>query len=415
MVEIIRRCKLKKVLTGLAVFVLVATIMPALSFAQSTEIYINNGPLTIGKNSIVTVIVRETGTRKLVEGAEVTMDGCGVGAIKKSNAKGEAIFNITPTEEGKINVIVKLEGYHPTDTTIPVSPDKSEPPLDIDPIPSPTNQRQITIVGKTRPGCEVMVGNVKATVDANGNFKAVVSLTEGKNVFRVKSSTSYASSSREVTVEFDSQNPAVIVETKLSKEHYIDVEKITIQGRVEPGSKVTVNGIEAIVVNDYFIAEVPVKLGTNTIEIIATDRVGNTSKLNYEVKVWHLKVVKITINSTQAFVDGVEETLTAPPTIVSGRTLVPLRFVGTAFGAQFNYDQATRTITITYEGKTIILTIGSKTAIVDNATVTVDPPAQIVKSSTMVPLRFIADAFGAQTAYDAQTRTVTVTKEVLPQ
>jgi hypothetical protein len=414
MVEILKEANMRKIFSAIAVVALVVTMLPALILAQSTEIYINNGPLTIGKNSIVTVVVRETGTRKLVEGAEVTMDGCGVAAVKKSNAKGEAIFNITPTEEGKIKVTVKLDGYHPTDTTIPVIPDKSEPSLDIDPVSSPTNQRQITIVGKTRPGCEVYVGSVKASVDGNGNFKAVVSLNEGKNVFRVKSSTQYASTTKEVTVELDSQNPAVIIETKLSNEHYVDVEKITIQGRVEPGSKVLINGIEATVVNDYFVAEIPVKLGTNTIEIVATDRVGNTSKLNYEVKVWHKKEIKVTINSTQAFIDSKEETLSTPPVIVGGGTMVPLRFVGTAFGAEFTFDQPTKTITITYEGKVIVLVIGSKTATVDGKTVAVNPPAQLVKGSTMVPLRFLADAFGATTSYDAQTKTVTVTKEILP-
>ena len=404
---------MRKTISALIVMAFVVTMLPALIFAQTTEIYINNGPLTIGKNSVVTVVVRETGTRKLVEGAEVTMEGCGVSGLKKSNAKGEAVFNITPTEEGKIKVTVKLDGYHPTDTTIPVIPDKSEPQLDIDPVTSPTNQRQITIVGKTRPGCEVYVGSVKATVDTTGNFKAVVSLNEGMNVFRVKSSTQYASTTKEVSVELDSQNPSMIVETKLSKEHYVDVEKITISGRVEPGSKVLINGIQATVVNDYFIAEIPVKLGTNAIEIVATDKVGNTSKVNYEVKVWHKKEIKVTIDSTLAFIDGKEEILTSPPVIVGGRTMVPLRFVGSAFGAEFTYDQPTKTITITYEGKIIVLIIGSKSATVDGSTVAVDPPAQLVKGSTMVPLRFLADVFGATTAYDAQTKTVTVTKEIL--
>lgn len=413
MVEILKEAKMRKTLTAILAGLMVIAVLPALAFAQTTEIYINNGPLTVGKNSVVTVVVRETGTKRLVEGAEVSMDGCGVGMMKKSNSKGEALFNITPTETGKIKVIVKLEGYHPTDTTIPVGPDRSEPSLDIDPIPSPTNQKQVTIVGRTRPGCEVMIGSVRAVVDVNGAFKATVALSEGKNTIRIKASTQYASTSKDVVIELDSQNPSVIVETKLEKEHYVDVEKITLQGRVEPGSKVTVNGVEAIVVNDYFLAEIPVTLGTNKIEIIATDKVGNTSKLNYEVNVYHLKVIKVTIDSTQATIDGKEEILTTPPKIIGGRTMVPLRFIGTAFGAGFSYDQNTKTITITYGSMTIILPIGSKTATVDGRTVAVDPPAQIVGGATMVPLRFIADIFGAQTAYDQQTRMVTVTKEVL--
>ena len=403
---------MKKTLSILAIVFLALTAIPLAALGQSTEIYIDNGNLVVGRQSILTIIAREIGTRKLVEGAEVTLDGCGVGSIKKSNAKGEAVFIIVPTEEGKIKVEVKLNGYHPADTSIPVGPDRSEPTLDIDPVPSPTRQKQITVAGKTKSGCEVYVGNVKATVDANGAFKATIALSEGKNVIRVKSSTQYAFVTKEITVELDTQNPSMIVETKLEKEHYVDVTKITVQGRVEPGSKVKINGIDAIVVNDYFIADIPVQLGVNKVEIIATDMVGNTSALSYEVKVWHLKVIKVTIGSTTAYIDGKEEILSSPPAIVSSKTMVPLRFVGTAFGAEFAYENTTKTITITYEGKIITLQLGSKTATVDGIPMAVDPPAQLVKNSTMVPLRFIADIFGAQTSYDAQTRTITVTKEI---
>jgi hypothetical protein len=404
---------IKKTLSMLAVLFLAVSALPLFALGQSTEIYIDNGKLVIGRQSTITIVVREVGTKKLVEGAEVTLEGCGISGIKKSNSKGEVVFAVVPTEQGKVIVKVKLDGYHPTDTTIPVSPDRSEPPLDIDPIPSPTNQRQIAVVGKTRVGCEVYVGNVKATVDANGAFKATIALSEGKNVLRVKASTQYAFSTKEITVELDTQNPAMIIEDRIDKEHYVDVNKITIRGRVEPGSTVKVNGIEAIVVNDYFIVDVPVQIGTNKIEIIATDKVGNSSSLSYEVKVWHKKVIKITINSTTANIDGTEETLSVPPTIVGGKTLVPLKFLGTAFGAQFTYEPTTKTITITYEEKTIVLQLGSKTASVDGKNVTVDPAPQAIKGSTMVPLRFIADIFGAQTSYDSQTKTITITKEVL--
>lgn len=404
---------IKKTLSMLAVLFLAVSVLPMLAIGQSTEIYIDNGKLVIGRQSTITIVVREVGTRKLVEGAEVTLEGCGISGIKKSNSKGEAVFVVVPIEQGKVAVKVNLNGYHPADATIPVSPDRSEPPLDIDPIPSPTNQRQITVVGKTRVGCEVYVGNVKAVVDANGSFKATIALSEGRNVLRVKASTQYAFSTKEIAVELDTQNPSMILETKLEKEHYVDVTKITVQGRVEPGSAVTINGVSAIVVNDYFIAEIPVQIGVNKIEIVATDRVGNKSSLSYEVKVWHLKVVKVTINSTTANIDGTDETLSVPPTIVGGKTLVPLKFLGTAFGAKFTYEPTTKTITITYEDKTIILQLGSKTASIDGKTVTVDPAPQAMKGSTMVPLRFIADVFGAQTNYDSQTKTITITKEVL--
>ncbi|MCX6063853.1 MAG: copper amine oxidase N-terminal domain-containing protein [Caldiserica bacterium] len=42
--------------------------------------------------------------------------------------------------------------------------------------------------------------------------------------------------------------------------------------------------------------------------------------------------------------------LDAPPSIVSGRTLVPLRFISEQLGAGVVWDGITRTVTITWKG-----------------------------------------------------------------
>jgi hypothetical protein len=58
----------------------------------------------------------------------------------------------------------------------------------------------------------------------------------------------------------------------------------------------------------------------------------------------------------------------------------------------------------------ISLVVGSNIAKVDGENIKLDVPAQIVNGRTMVPLRFIADAFGAQTKWDAQTKTIDIVK-----
>src|SRR5579871_4358580 len=84
-----------------------------------------------------------------------------------------------------------------------------------------------------------------------------------------------------------------------------------------------------------------------------------------------------------------------------GRVLLPLRATFTALGATVQYDPNGRVVvarTIVHE---VRLTIGSANARIDGKPARLDVPAQIVNSSTFVPVRFVAQALGARVAYDA--------------
>ena len=103
-----------------------------------------------------------------------------------------------------------------------------------------------------------------------------------------------------------------------------------------------------------------------------------------------------------------------PATIVEGRTLVPLRAIFEALGASVEWDQATKTVTSSMDDVTIKLTIGDNTLYRNDEGVTLDVPAQIINSRTMVPARAIAEAYGVGVEWDAATRTVVLTKEEKP-
>ncbi|HPV87115.1 MAG TPA: stalk domain-containing protein, partial [Caldisericia bacterium] len=64
------------------------------------------------------------------------------------------------------------------------------------------------------------------------------------------------------------------------------------------------------------------------------------------------KVIQLWINKKQAKIDGKDVWIDAKkvlyPTILSGKTLLPLRFVGDALGALVEYDTKTKKITLTY-------------------------------------------------------------------
>jgi iron complex transport system substrate-binding protein len=57
----------------------------------------------------------------------------------------------------------------------------------------------------------------------------------------------------------------------------------------------------------------------------------------------------------------------------------------------------------------IQLQIGSKTALIDLRPMSLLEAPIIVGGRTLVPLRFISEAFGADVAWDQQTKRVTIT------
>jgi len=109
------------------------------------------------------------------------------------------------------------------------------------------------------------------------------------------------------------------------------------------------------------------------------------------------------------YLDGTQLTFDVPPQIIDGRTLVPLRAIFEALGAEVNWNEATQTITATKDTTTVVLTIGSTTATVSGRSVTLDVPPQVINGRTLVPLRFVAESFGVAVDWNGDTRTVTIT------
>ncbi len=98
--------------------------------------------------------------------------------------------------------------------------------------------------------------------------------------------------------------------------------------------------------------------------------------------------------------------LAQPPLMMNGRVLVPLRGIFEALGARVRYIGATRTITAIRGESTVTLVLGNPSALVNGSTVTLDVPAQTVNGSTMVPLRFVAEALGANVRWLSANQTV---------
>lgn len=113
-----------------------------------------------------------------------------------------------------------------------------------------------------------------------------------------------------------------------------------------------------------------------------------------------------TQNPVKVFVDNKELQMDVAPVIESGRTLVPIRTISEAVGADVDWDSASQTVKITTSDKDIVLKINSKEATVNNSKVTIDVPAKILNGRTLVPLRFVSESIGAKVDYNSSQRTV---------
>jgi hypothetical protein len=124
-------------------------------------------------------------------------------------------------------------------------------------------------------------------------------------------------------------------------------------------------------------------------------------------------VVTLIIGQQSVTVGEQTYTLDALPYIdtSTGRTMVPIRFIGEVLGGQVIWDEATRQIRIIYGDTVILLTLDSRTAFINGQGVQLDqPPVSLPPGRTFVPLRFISEALGATVEYDEATQGIRIVK-----
>jgi len=98
-----------------------------------------------------------------------------------------------------------------------------------------------------------------------------------------------------------------------------------------------------------------------------------------------------------------------PFTDANGRIFVPVRFVSEELGCEVEWHLSTSTVTISRGRINAELVIGEKEITVLGVKKTMDTAAQILDGRTLVPARFIAEAFGCEVSWNGSTRTSTIT------
>lgn len=113
-------------------------------------------------------------------------------------------------------------------------------------------------------------------------------------------------------------------------------------------------------------------------------------------------------NNIQVYIGGEKQSYEQPPVNTNGNVLVPLRAIFESLGATVEWSSSTQTVTATREGRTVGLTIGSKTAYINGVAVTLSAEPQLVNGNTMVPVRFVSEAFGGEVEWNGEANSVVV-------
>ncbi|WP_170311658.1 stalk domain-containing protein [Vallitalea okinawensis] len=129
-----------------------------------------------------------------------------------------------------------------------------------------------------------------------------------------------------------------------------------------------------------------------------------------------MMTVAVKAQKINVMINGVTQNYDTPPVTIDGRTLAPVRAIFEELGATVRWDEATKTVFAYKENKVITIPIDSKMATIQDENsqkeIELDVPAQLVNSSTYVPVRFVGEALGADVSWDGKSNTVVINYDI---
>ncbi len=119
-------------------------------------------------------------------------------------------------------------------------------------------------------------------------------------------------------------------------------------------------------------------------------------------------------NNIKVFLDDTQIVFDVSPRIVNDRTMVPLRAIFEALGATVEWDNATQTITAYNSQYKIRARIGEYDLDINNISIKMDTTPIVINGRTLVPVRFISSAFNCDVNWIEQSQTVIIYSNYSP-
>ncbi|WP_347986708.1 carboxypeptidase-like regulatory domain-containing protein [Methylomonas sp. AM2-LC] len=310
---------------ALILFMLLLTVLPQPSQAAATTTQIwqalANNPVTVSlttpvrnrrsADATLNINLTNSSAQTIAGPLRLVITDLSPANVSISNATGvdaagEPYFDLTgyvgksftPGGNGQINVIVK--GGGPTIFTFNTRIEQQitqTQPLSVN-ITSPAT---LLTVGSTPqlvtgtvsdPTATVTLNNAPVT-NTNGTFQAKVNLTQGSNTIAARAMDSKGNDVTDIiSLSLDMTPPYITVSAPQNGDT-VRTSTIAVSGLIndivrgtvaQNQASVTVNGIAATISNRSYLAQnVPLAVGLNTLVIVASDNLGNTSNLSLNV------------------------------------------------------------------------------------------------------------------------------------
>jgi len=119
--------------------------------------------------------------------------------------------------------------------------------------------------------------------------------------------------------------------------------------------------------------------------------------------------VTVTLDGTEVIFPDAQPFIDA-----RNRTLVPIRFVSEAMGADVSWDDDTQTVTIIKKHDTITYKIGNLGATLNGVIMSFDTVGILKEDRTFVPIRFISELLNCKVEWVEETMTVVITSPPAP-
>ncbi len=119
--------------------------------------------------------------------------------------------------------------------------------------------------------------------------------------------------------------------------------------------------------------------------------------------------INLKIGEAVADLNGVKIPLDSAAFISQSRTMVPIRFIAEAFDADVSFSDSV--VSITKPGYDIKMKIGEDFFTLNGVKKQMDAPSVITNSRTMVPIRAISEALDMNVSWDGATNSVIITRK----
>jgi hypothetical protein len=272
------------------------------------------------------------------------------------------------------------------------------------------------LTGNVSEPCTLKINEVILELKDDLHFSVELNVYEGMPIAIFARDLAGNAATLLLTAHIDSKPPVITFISKVNRVQGLGVNSVettepayTIQLKIDEKGKVFIDSNEMFFDGQTYSYNANLTDGDNQFIIKAVDAAGNEAIETLLIKKVNEKKITLQIGNNLASVGSETVELESLPIIEKGFTLVPLRFISEAFGAEMQWNDALQVITIIYKTHTITIQVGSTVAVVDSNIVKLDAPPKIINGRTLVPIRFISETFGADVVWDGTTKTITIT------